>query len=182
MTGLRLGELVFRAPVARRRQARATHPCPPEAQRPRRVRHPEVPDGQPDRCRWRSRSPPSSSGSPGYVAVAGRRRFGCSRTPRPARPIAKSNVLRRLRKALKAAGLDETPTGLHDLRHTRSGRTWPPRACRSEPLQEWMGHRDLQTTQIYADYADPRRAARRTWSPGRSRAGGPVRGPILSES
>ena len=58
---------------------------------------------------------------------------------------------RRFRKALKAAGLDETHV-FHDLRHTFGTRI----AAVGTPLrtlQEWLGHRDLATTQRYADYA-----------------------------
>ena len=82
--------------------------------------------------------------------------------------------------AFKAAGLDETHR-VHDLRHTfgwdAHGRR---RRCRSRTLQEWMGHRDLQTTQIYADYAPSSREA--DMVAGAFARRGPVRGPILSES
>lgn len=65
-------------------------------------------------------------------------------------PLAKANVARRFKAALKAAGLE--PHRFHDLRHTfgthAAGAGAPMRV-----LQEWMGHRDLTTTQIYADYA-----------------------------
>jgi integrase len=52
--------------------------------------------------------------------------------------LAKSNVSRRMRAALKAAGLDETHR-FHDLRHTFGTRA----AAAGVPmrtLQEWMGH------------------------------------------
>ena len=41
----------------------------------------------------------------------------CSVTPRPARPLAKANITRRLHKALADAGLDDDHV-FHDLRHT----------------------------------------------------------------
>jgi integrase len=72
-------------------------------------------------------------------------------------PVPKANVTRRMRAALKAAGLDTSHT-FHHLRHTfgthMAAAGTPPRT-----LQEWMGHRDLATTQIYADYAPSTREA-----------------------
>ena len=50
-------------------------------------------------------------------------------------------------------------------------------------LQEWMGHRDIATTQRYADYAPSQHESalmERAWAPSTPR--GPVRGPNLSES
>jgi hypothetical protein len=35
---------------------------------------------------------------------------------------------------------------------TPSGPAWPPPGFLCGPLQEWMGHRDSKTTEIYADY------------------------------
>ena len=40
----------------------------------------------------------------------------------------------------------------HDLRHT-FGTAMAADGVPMRTLQEWMGHRDLQTTLIYADYA-----------------------------
>jgi integrase len=65
--------------------------------------------------------------------------------------LAKSNISRRMRIALKAAGLDEGHR-FHDLRHTFGTRA----AAAGVPmrtLQEWMGHADHTTTLIYADYS-----------------------------
>jgi integrase len=62
-----------------------------------------------------------------------------------------------MRAALKAAKLDDTHR-FHDLRHTFGTRM----AAGNVPMrtvQEWMGHRDLATTQIYADYAPSAREA-----------------------
>lgn len=65
--------------------------------------------------------------------------------------LAAAQMLRRMWKALRAAGLEETHR-FHDLRHTfgtqMAGQGVPMRI-----LQEWMGHRDISTTQRYADYA-----------------------------
>jgi integrase len=66
-------------------------------------------------------------------------------------PLNKAAILRRYRRALKVARLDECHR-FHDLRHTfgtrMAGAGTPMRT-----LQEWMGHRDIETTQRYADYA-----------------------------
>jgi integrase len=66
-------------------------------------------------------------------------------------PQQRSNVLDRLRVTLKAARLDESRT-FHDLRHT-FGTRMAAAGVPMRTLQEWMGHRDVATTQIYADYA-----------------------------
>jgi site-specific recombinase XerD len=55
-----------------------------------------------------------------------------------------------LRAALKAAGLDET-FGFHSLRHSY-GTALAAQGVPMRTLQEWMGHKDVQTTQRYADY------------------------------
>jgi integrase len=71
--------------------------------------------------------------------------------------LAKSNVSRRMRAALKAAGLDERRR-FHDLRHS-FGTQMAAAGVPLRTLQEFMGHRDLTTTQIYADYAPSAREA-----------------------
>jgi integrase len=88
--------------------------------------------------------------------MAGRRRPGV-RSPGLGRPLPKANVTRRLRAALKAAHLD-TGHCFHDLRHT-FGTRMAAAGVPMRTLQEWMGHRDLATTQIYADYAPNAREA-----------------------
>jgi integrase len=65
--------------------------------------------------------------------------------------LDKAAVLRRFKKALKAAQLDQTHV-FHDLRHT-FGTRCAAAGVPMRTLQEWMGHRDLETTQRYADYA-----------------------------
>ena len=77
--------------------------------------------------------------------------------PRTGRPLDKAAVLRRMRKALAAAGLDESHC-VHDLRHT-FGTAMAAGGVPIRTLQEWMGHRDIQTTQRYADYAPRARDA-----------------------
>ena len=56
----------------------------------------------------------------------------------------------RLREALKAAGLSEA-FGWHTVRHSY-GTALAGTGAPMRTLQEWMGHRDIQTTQRYADY------------------------------
>jgi len=77
--------------------------------------------------------------------------------PATGEPLYKEGILRRMRKALKAASLDETHR-FHDLRHT-FGTQMAAAGVPMRTLQEWMGHRDLSTTQRYADYAPSTREA-----------------------
>jgi integrase len=68
-----------------------------------------------------------------------------------------SALRRRYKKARDAVGL--RPLRFHDLRHTFGSvaiRTADPRE-----LQEWMGHSDFSTTQIYMHYRPRADAARR---------------------
>lgn len=60
-----------------------------------------------------------------------------------------SGLVRRFKAALKAAGV--RPVRFHDLRHTFGTRMATRVPMRT--LQEWMGHRSISTTEIYADYA-----------------------------
>ena len=60
-------------------------------------------------------------------------------------------VLRRMRRALKTGGLDDSHR-FHDLRHT-FGTRMAAAGVPMRTLQEWMGHRSVTTTQIYADYS-----------------------------
>jgi integrase len=72
-------------------------------------------------------------------------------------PLRTAGILRRLRRALRAAGLDEAHR-FHDLRHT-FGTAMAAAGVPMRTLQEWMGHRDIKTTQRYADYAPSAREA-----------------------
>lgn len=71
--------------------------------------------------------------------------------PRTGEPVDKSIVTRRMRSALRAAKLDDSHT-FHDLRHT-FGTRMAAAGVPIRTLMEWMGHRDLKTTLIYADFA-----------------------------
>jgi len=65
-------------------------------------------------------------------------------------PLGHRRMYERLREALKTAGLDEA-FGFHSLRHGY-GTALAAKGVPMRTLQEWMGHRDIQTTQRYADY------------------------------
>jgi integrase len=70
--------------------------------------------------------------------------------PQTGEPLAAANTGRRFARALADAGL--APHRFHDLRHT-FGTTMAAAGVPMRTLQEWMGHRDVTTTQRYADYA-----------------------------
>jgi integrase len=70
--------------------------------------------------------------------------------PLSGQPLGWRRLYESLRAALKAAGLDES-FGFHSLRHSY-GTALAARGVPMRTLQEWMGHRDIQTTQRYADY------------------------------
>ena len=77
-----------------------------------------------------------------------------------------SRLVRRFKKALKAAGLG--PVRFNDLRHT-FGTRMAASGVPLRTLQEWMGHRDFKTTLIYADYAPSEHEvemAERAFAPG----------------
>ena len=65
--------------------------------------------------------------------------------------LRRGALMRRYRRALKAAGVAPGHR-FHDLRHT-FGTAMAAAGVPMRTLQEWMGHRDLATTQRYADYA-----------------------------
>lgn len=69
--------------------------------------------------------------------------------PHSGLPLERSKLLKRFKAALARAGVREVR--MHDLRHT-FGTRMAAQGVPLRTLQEWMGHRDLSTTQIYADY------------------------------
>jgi integrase len=73
--------------------------------------------------------------------------------PLTGKPLDSSKVLKRFKQALGRAGLREMR--FDDLRHT-FGTALAGAAVPMRTLQEWMGHRDLKTTERYADYAPNR--------------------------
>lgn len=77
--------------------------------------------------------------------------------PELGRPYDASKSRKRFKDAVAAAGL--RPVRFHDLRHT-FGTGMAAAGAPLRAIQEWMGHRDIQTTQVYADYApDPSQGA-----------------------
>lgn len=77
--------------------------------------------------------------------------------PDTGNPYDASKMRKRFKDAVAYAGV--RPIRFHDLRHTFGTRM----AGAGAPLrfiQEWMGHRDYKTTEIYADFApDPSQEA-----------------------
>jgi integrase len=70
--------------------------------------------------------------------------------PQTGSPLDRSKVTKRFKVACRAAGVREVK--FHDLRHTFATRL----AASGQPLrtiQEFLGHADSKTTQIYAHYA-----------------------------
>jgi integrase len=70
--------------------------------------------------------------------------------PQTGSPLDRSKATRRFKKACADAGVH--PVKFHDLRHTFATRL----AASGQPLrtiQEFLGHADSKTTQIYAHYA-----------------------------
>jgi integrase len=70
--------------------------------------------------------------------------------PHTGRPLDRTKVTKRFQAACRAAGT--RPVRFHDLRHTFATRL----AASGQPMrtiQEFLGHADAKTTQIYAHYA-----------------------------
>jgi integrase len=70
--------------------------------------------------------------------------------PHTGQPLDRSQVLKRFKRYCRRAGIREQR--FHDLRHT-FGTMMAAAGVPMRTLQEWMGHADIKTTQIYADYA-----------------------------
>jgi integrase len=70
--------------------------------------------------------------------------------PHTGTPLDRSQVLKRFKRYCREAGLREQR--FHDLRHT-FGTQMAAGGVPLRTIQEWMGHADAKTTQIYADYA-----------------------------
>jgi integrase len=77
------------------------------------------------------------------------------RTPRATEPAERRRA--RFQAACRRAGV--RVVRFHDLRHTFGTHLAKSGDVSMRTLQEWMGHRDAKTTQIYAGYLpDPREA------------------------
>jgi integrase len=80
--------------------------------------------------------------------------------PHTGEPYDASQLRKRFYEAMKAAGMghrcgQKNGITFHSLRHT-FGTRMAAAGVPMRTLQEWMGHRNLATTEIYADYApDP---------------------------
>jgi integrase len=70
--------------------------------------------------------------------------------PQLGTPLDRSKVRKRFLAAVRRAGVRDA-VRFHDLRHT-FGTRMAAAGVPLRTLQEWMGHRDIKTTQIYADY------------------------------
>jgi integrase len=77
--------------------------------------------------------------------------------PHTGHTLEPSTVTKRLKRALKGAGLRELT--FHELRHT-FGTQMAAVGTPLRAIQEWMGHADAKTTEIYRHYApDPTHGA-----------------------
>lgn len=91
-----------------------------------------------------------------FIDLGGTR--GAHADPETGAPFDASKMRKRFKVALKAAGVRSIR--FHDLRHT-FGTKMAAAGAPLRTIQEWMGHRDYKTTEIYADYApDPVQGAR----------------------
>lgn len=74
-------------------------------------------------------------------------------------PLAEATTTRRFKWHAARARV-RTDVRFHDLRHTFGTAMAASGEVPLRTLQEWMGHRDAQTTQIYADDAESPHEAR----------------------
>jgi integrase len=79
--------------------------------------------------------------------------------PATGEPISRTPMMKRYRRALRAAGLP-VDFSFHDLRHT-FGTMMARSGVPVGTIQAWMGHADLQTTQLYMHYAPAEQDAAR---------------------
>lgn len=70
--------------------------------------------------------------------------------PHTGRPLDHARLLLHFHAALHRAGVRQVR--IHDLRHTFGTTVAASGKVSLRTLQEWMGHEDIRTTQIYADY------------------------------
>ena len=152
MTGLRIGELQAldwrsvdyqhaRIRVRRTWDRKAKTFTTPKSRRSERaVPMPDVVAGALERM-FRAQTPDDAEPHPDALVFA---------DPSTGEPLGHERMYLRLREALKTAGLDEG-YGFHSLRHSY-GTALAGQGVPMRTLQEWMGHKDIQTTQRYADY------------------------------
>lgn len=70
--------------------------------------------------------------------------------PETGHPLDRSKLTRRFAKALEENGLPKVT--FHELRHT-FGTRMAAAGVPIRTIQQWMGHADMKTTQIYAHYS-----------------------------
>lgn len=152
MTGLRIGELqgldwravdFVHARIRVRRtwdRKTKTFTTPKSRRSERAVPMPDVVAGALEQM-FRAYHPDAVDPNPDDLVFA---------NPDTGEPLGHRLMYERLRLALGAARLDET-FGWHSLRHSY-GTALAGQGVPMRTLQEWMGHRDIQTTQRYADY------------------------------
>jgi integrase len=152
MTGMRIGELqaldwrsvdYAHARVRVRRtwdRKTKTFTTPKSRRSERAIPMPDAVAGALERL-FRSLHPDAVEPAPDALVFA---------DPNTSEPLGHRRMYERLRASLKAAGLDQA-FGFHSLRHSY-GTALAGQGVPMRTLQEWMGHRDIQTTQRYADY------------------------------
>ena len=84
--------------------------------------------------------------------------------PQTGKPLDGGKVTKRFKAGLRDAGV--RPIRFHDLRHTFA-TSLAASGSSLRTIQEFLGHADAKTTQIYAHYA-PQRGGGRRWSTRRS--------------
>ena len=77
--------------------------------------------------------------------------------PHTGKPLDKVRLGQHYKAALRRA--DVGPVRIHDLRHTFATTVAASGQVSLRTLQEWMGHEDIRTTQIYAHYMPGEREA-----------------------
>ncbi|MHB8492461.1 MAG: tyrosine-type recombinase/integrase [Solirubrobacteraceae bacterium] len=77
--------------------------------------------------------------------------------PHTGRPLDRVRLLVHFKAALQRANV--RPVRIHDLRHTFATTVAASGKVSMRTLQEWMGHANIQTTLIYADYMPGEREA-----------------------
>jgi integrase len=77
--------------------------------------------------------------------------------PHTGAPLDRVRLLQHFHAALRRA--DVRPVRIHDLRHTFATTVAASGRVSLRTLQEWMGHLDARTTQLYADYMPGAREA-----------------------
>lgn len=77
--------------------------------------------------------------------------------PHTGRPLDRVRLGQHYKAALRRA--DVRPVRIHDLRHTFATTMAASGNVSLRTLQEWMGHEDIRTTQIYAHYMPGEREA-----------------------